>query len=852
MNREEDILEEEEDILGEDAVGGSLLDYDLIHHGDADEEDHIEDFPVQAIDDPSQKSTKDKTDHSTVKKKHYGGYLYGHNQSLTTTGLTRIHFAALAASSGRKSIEDLRNGSEILFKRDTVFLSRTHLRDALWSFGCGYFGVSFEGRKLVCACGHKQSRNDTNNKSPDAMTDDSRSVVKKSRGPNRVSIKVNCPYSINFQYEDKKNTDGPVYITSTNHVHQFHDPTDPSEYECYLTKSHSSFTLVSDKVVVDLAHYLHGNPFATADDLRAKVVLHYPNNFWLSSYVILNLRNRINRIIMSGELDDELETYHETVLGHSIFKELDLLPQIHGSDVTQSAGEQHRLTVRKMILSGETFALKQYLEDIAKRDRFFTFAFSKDNSDRYNGVVWMSGIMRRSFELYGSAISLDMMKRELVEENWCYVAITSLNEYRQVTLCIEGMVCAEDFDGYKFVCSNLMKMAPGRSAKKVYIVTGDGYFSQQIVNELGFTEAMFISDIYHLREALKKNLSLPVYGSVRSLIYSCISFPSMSFILSYIFLLTKVKTYIDSMIYAETEAAFNDAYDLLKQKLPPNNSTVMEYVQIFANERATYAKYLISSYVASNSLRGSNSSEQNHSSIIHHIKANQRQYKVSMDIFARDLFQRQKKMLSTLNGVLSEMNFARHAIEPTLSTMDGYSEEEVNTLIRAAFQNLNLPSFQQFMIDCSYSKKYMRDLEGDMVLIRYMGMNANDHRNHRFPKVPGTERCLCNDRKSRQAMCKHEIRAYGRFIPEFFEECHRLRKTIERSDNIGSFRNEYQSGENDEDDGDKSRCADDEDMNKVYNGTSSVPADRYLTDSMIKIRPHTKPPSYGNMKLISY
>jgi hypothetical protein len=109
-----------------------------------------------------------------------------------------------------------------------------------------------------------------------------------------------------------------------------------------------------------------------------------------------------------------------------------------------------------------------------------------------------------------------MMKRELVQENWCYVAVTSLNEFRQVTMCIEGLVCAEDFDGYNFVCANLMNMAPGRPANKVYIVAGDGYFTQAIVNELGFSEAKFISDIHHLRESLKKHLN-QAYGSVRSL-----------------------------------------------------------------------------------------------------------------------------------------------------------------------------------------------------------------------------------------------------------------------------------------------------------------------------------------------
>lgn len=91
-NREDDMARNE-DILGDEAFVESFLVTGLSTHHDMDNHDHTGDFHIEFIDDPPQKSTRDISDHSTVKeKKHYGGYLYRHNESLTATGLTRIHF----------------------------------------------------------------------------------------------------------------------------------------------------------------------------------------------------------------------------------------------------------------------------------------------------------------------------------------------------------------------------------------------------------------------------------------------------------------------------------------------------------------------------------------------------------------------------------------------------------------------------------------------------------------------------------------------------------------------------------------------------------------------------------------
>ena len=43
-----------------------------------------------------------------------------------------------------------------------------------------------------------------------------------------------------------------------------------------------------------------------------------------------------------------------------------------------------------------------------------------------------------------------------------------------------------------------MKNTPARPAEKVNVVVGDGFFNQEMVKNLGFGNAIYMADYYHL------------------------------------------------------------------------------------------------------------------------------------------------------------------------------------------------------------------------------------------------------------------------------------------------------------------------------------------------------------------
>jgi hypothetical protein len=54
---------------------------------------------------------------------------------------------------------------------------------------------------------------------------------------------------------------------------------------------------------------------------------------------------------------------------------------------------------------------------------------------------------------------------------------------------------------YQFAADFLAEFSPGCPLASVDIVAGDGYFSQDYIFRLGFTEARFILDMWHLLDS---------------------------------------------------------------------------------------------------------------------------------------------------------------------------------------------------------------------------------------------------------------------------------------------------------------------------------------------------------------
>ena len=177
------------------------------------------------------------------------------------------------------------------------------------------------------------------------------------------------------------------------------------------------------------------------------------------------------------------------------------------------------------------------------------------------------------------------------------------------------------------------------------------------------------------------------------------------------------------MVYADSPVVFDDAIKVLKERIPVNSFStgIIKYVDELDRNRDSFVKYKISAYEGCYFLRGSTSSEQNHSSVIFHLHANSRKYKVSLDTFAKDLFRRQKELYAKQLSVLGLLLIERHAYMDTVQ-MNPFNDDEKEQLL-LAYNRLNLPSYKLFREEIRKSKHYLREeiVTENIVLIRLTG-----------------------------------------------------------------------------------------------------------------------------------
>jgi len=692
-----------------------------------------------------------------------GGYQFDERDILSEPTATRHDFIIPAILNGRKTNEELTNGSILLFYKGRVFRSRLHLKDALLAYWFSYALVTFEGNVLLCNCGKQQVKP---KKESSLVINDSSLFpppTKKHRGNNQSSIKVGCDYKVHFTFVDAKNTAGPVRITGACHIHSNHDPSNLSNFTGALIKSHSPFAQLGENVEMMLASNLFMNNHLRGKDFRLMTQGYMPNGVSLTAAEACNLRRRTMANLKDETVLARIEYVHNTQLGlSSLWQDVNLMPELSQNDATNMASS----TLARLESSAESTAvgkdyyeLGRYLQLLAKVDSSFTFALMKDDESRYIGACWMTGNMRANFELYGSYISLDMCRRELTRNNWSYVAVTTLNEFRRNVICIEGLFFYENEASYAFVCNSLTNMAPGRSSSKVFAFAGDGFFSQETVTSLGFVNASFIHDRWHLLESIKTKFG-PIYS--------------------------QVKAHIHDMIYAETALQFDDSIRLLKSKIPSSNGDLVEYIDGLASQKATFSKYLLEKIQGTLYLVGSSTSEQNHASIMAFIRANSGPYKVNLQQFGCDLLKRQKERTTKLKMELSQSIIKRITTRAEIYSLS-FSASEKDAIIFPAIEYLNLPSYELFMKEVEQSKFYLCDENEDSFVIRRSGVNGK----HRIiSKVIGS-RCDCPTLLALGGMCRHEICRHKQFVPSLFNSCHKFRNDIPISRNIGSWRNEY-------------------------------------------------------------
>jgi hypothetical protein len=83
--------------------------------------------------------------------------------------------------------------------------------------------------------------------------------------------------------------------------------------------------------------------------------------------------------------------------------------------------------------------IERYLEALHQKDLGFTYKISVASDGSRCGHVWMTPAMRRSFELYGDALFLDMMKRKTNSQEWPYAGPVVLNGNKKIEVAAEGI-----------------------------------------------------------------------------------------------------------------------------------------------------------------------------------------------------------------------------------------------------------------------------------------------------------------------------------------------------------------------------------------------------------------------------
>ena len=150
--------------------------------------------------------------------------------------------------------------------------------------------------------------------------------------------------------------------------------------------------------------------------------------------------------------------------------------------------------------SNEVFvSFTNYLELIKQGAKGFAYKLATDDNGVMKAFVVQTAKMRADYERFGKYHCHEMMGRDITWLLWNYVSVSIYNEMNVLCLGCEGIMCWERKEAYQFVTDFLSRNSPGLPKEDVKVVTGDGFFNQEMItHDFGFTNAKYISDWFHL------------------------------------------------------------------------------------------------------------------------------------------------------------------------------------------------------------------------------------------------------------------------------------------------------------------------------------------------------------------
>ena len=142
-------------------------------------------------------------------------------------------------------------------------------------------------------------------------------------------------------------------------------------------------------------------------------------------------------------------------------------------------------------------SFSDYMASLKSKDKDFCYQLLANSDGQITGCLWMNSTMRHNFELFGSYISVDAMKRDINVLLWPYMAVTMLNELGNVCVGCEGIMLSEREEAYQAML-DFQTNHTRRSKHEVYGISADGILNQQVVDKFGFSNAKYVADYWHL------------------------------------------------------------------------------------------------------------------------------------------------------------------------------------------------------------------------------------------------------------------------------------------------------------------------------------------------------------------
>ena len=498
----------------------------------------------------------------------------------------------------------------------------------------------------------------------------------------------------------------------------------------------------------------------------------WPRAKEFSKYDVFNVRVKVMRLLpVYRRSDGDYEQFKEVVNAGNLLDGIENEIDIDDDEAYEFAQSLWLEVVSTMDSKEGLFSFIKHRDLICLKAKGFTYKIAESPSHKSTcghnkkllGVIWQTATMRRNFELFGDFIGMDMMKRGINTLLWPYFSVTMYDEMSKICIACEGILCGEREDMYQFACDFLGAASPKRPLSEVKVVAGDGFFYQDLVRRLGFCDACYVADQWHL---LDSGLKFFLGSSGNELL----------------------RGHLVNLVKAQSKAEFDSTLDaafFILQNLIPRNGDLEAKLSDFAMRKTSYATYLIEEIPGNRGLHGNACSEQNNWSVISHLNPGVAKggntYCEHPITLIKDLMQRQKIRTMKTNQLLFGMC---QKMRVELGQLKNEPQTALNQDLIKAASLLALPSYERYKRSAERALRDLvlhSDIDPTLQHPRYIIQSV------RYPEAPPRvfqskeQRCACKGRVRELDQFDHEILLRGGFDPSYFLERHFSRDCVKGS-----------------------------------------------------------------------